>query len=47
MKQEMQFKEFKECTFKPMINPTTKELRSVDEFFNDQLQHTKRKNDKV
>ena len=37
----------KECTFKPVINPSDKTNRSVNEFFNDQLHHNQKKNDKV
>ena len=37
----------KECTFKPHVNPNDKNNRTIDQFFNDQLHHNQKKNDKV
>lgn len=37
----------KECTFKPTINNNDKNTRTVNQFFNDQLQYNQRKNDKI
>ena len=37
----------KECTFRPVINPSDKDKRSIDSFFNDQVNFCKKKNDKI
>lgn len=37
----------KECTFKPQINHNDKNPRSANQFFNDQIHHNQKKNDKV
>ena len=47
LKKEVDIKEMKECTFRPHVNPNDKNPRSADQFFNDQLHHNQRKNDKV
>lgn len=47
IKKEMEEKEMKECTFKPIINPSDKDKRSVNTFFNDQINFCKKKNDKI
>lgn len=46
-KKEVKENEMKECTFKPVINPTEKGVRSVNGFFKDQLNFCQKKNDKI
>lgn len=46
-KKEVKENEMKECTFKPVINPTEKGNRSVNSFFKDQLTFCQKKNDKI
>ena len=47
LKKQMQQNEMKECTFRPVINPSDKDKRSIDSFFNDQVNFCKKKNDKI
>lgn len=37
----------KECTFKPQINPSEKNIRTVHQFFHDQVNYDQKKNDKI
>jgi hypothetical protein len=46
-KKEVQMNEMKECTFKPHINIPMGERRNVNEFFNEQLDFNRKKNDKI